>query len=514
VSAAVFFAAVLIVSQFVGMHSFLAPPAADRQSSASDRKYIVQRGRYSMHGPKLSSLFMAADPDFNSNDPFVILGLDPSPNLDKKVVKRAYKKLALKYHPDVAEDNDKKRASDRFAKINWAYETLSGKNQEAAKTGTSSSASSSGWTPPHRRKATTTSSSGGSSTGFGSTDWRDYIPNYPDENYDSGGDSFEAIFSDLFKGAAMGGGSVFRDFVEFLEQNVEGYSGGADDDAQLRVLLQTGTVNEIGDEMDDTEMVVKQLSSKLKSIEDELIMVQADLKLSTRYTEKIDLEEREAELQARKDVVNGYLKKARKRLISLQTRYKQLIVDGDNDRRAGGGSASRTSSYDPARDSYSSTGHGSPASSSRSSYSSTGSTASTSPSRPSDSTAKGDAWKDESFGSFGRGRGSSRRRSSQRKRSTSGSSTGSTSRASSGSAYASDKSSYRATSDSPSSRRTADDSGRRSSSSFFSEQTHPASSQIPPHRRSSFAQEQDDKRRLRELKVDDEFEKLKKDLGL
>jgi len=48
-----------------------------------------------------------AEHDLNSKDPFVALGLnsnDPS-CLDKKVIKRACERLALKCHPNVAHPN-------------------------------------------------------------------------------------------------------------------------------------------------------------------------------------------------------------------------------------------------------------------------------------------------------------------------------------------------------------------------------------------------------------------------
>lgn len=46
---------------------------------------------------------MSDEAAFLSNDPFIILGLD-APTADKKVLKRAYKKRALKFHPDVVTD--------------------------------------------------------------------------------------------------------------------------------------------------------------------------------------------------------------------------------------------------------------------------------------------------------------------------------------------------------------------------------------------------------------------------
>ena len=163
------------------------------------------------------------------------------------------------------------------------------------------------------------------------------MPKYDEEQYDSGGDSFGAIFSDLFAGAASvagGRGGVFRDFVEFLENNVDGYTTSSGDDAELRVLLQTGSLDEIAEEMDDTDLVVQQLSAKLKSVEDELIMVQAEINAAQRFSEKITLDERLSELKARKDVVEGYIKKARKRLISLQTRYKEVCEAWFRQRRS------------------------------------------------------------------------------------------------------------------------------------------------------------------------------------
>lgn len=52
---------------------------------------------------------------------FDILGI--SPTTDKSVIKKAYRKLALKYHPDISEDSN---ASNLFIKINEAYEIVSG----------------------------------------------------------------------------------------------------------------------------------------------------------------------------------------------------------------------------------------------------------------------------------------------------------------------------------------------------------------------------------------------------
>jgi predicted DNA-binding protein (UPF0251 family) len=281
-----------------------------------------------------------------------------------------------------------------------------------------------------------------------------------------------------------------------LEQNVDGYSpgGSSSDDTELRVLLQTGTVDDIGEEMDETELVVQQLSHKQSKVQDELYQVQADTANAARYMEKMELQERADELQAQKKVVEGYLKKARHRLVTLQVRYKELIVQGQNDRRAGG----RTPFE---RESYSS----SPSPSASSAPNSSGPDRTENRSSPN----ADESWKNEGFGSFGRGRGSSRRRSQQQQPSSPSDASSSSSRQNASTSRSSTSSSF----DSAQSNQSRSTSARPTTSSGPT----PSSSQqqyVPPHRRTSFAQKQDDERRLREIKVDEEFDKLKRDLGL
>ena len=67
----------------------------------------------------LFSLRSAESIDENLYD---VIGVDE--NSDKQTIKRAYRKLAVKYHPDKVE-GDKKYAKEVFQKIANAYEILS-----------------------------------------------------------------------------------------------------------------------------------------------------------------------------------------------------------------------------------------------------------------------------------------------------------------------------------------------------------------------------------------------------
>ncbi|NBV28207.1 molecular chaperone DnaJ [bacterium] len=63
----------------------------------------------------------------NNKDPYELLGV--ARGSTEKEIKKAYQKLAMKYHPDRNKDSE---ATERFKEINWAYELLSDPQKKQA----------------------------------------------------------------------------------------------------------------------------------------------------------------------------------------------------------------------------------------------------------------------------------------------------------------------------------------------------------------------------------------------
>ena len=77
------------------------------------------------------------------NDPYSVLGVSPSASDDE--VKKAYRDLARKYHPDNYHDNPlADLASEKMKEINEAYDTIT-KNREAGGSYGGSAYQSQGW---------------------------------------------------------------------------------------------------------------------------------------------------------------------------------------------------------------------------------------------------------------------------------------------------------------------------------------------------------------------------------
>jgi len=503
----------------------------------------------------------------NKEDPYATLGI-PFGTSDKKEIKRGYRRQAMKYHPDVCKDEDRKVANERFIKINAAYELLSGKtgaqNGTAGPSSTSSSSSrggGGGYTPPHRR----TSSSRPrprSRTGEPSTDWRDYMPNNyqndyedNDDKYDTGGDSFAAIFSDLVGGMAgaaaagsgigFGGGGVMSDLIDFLEGNfpemtTDNY--GKATDPTLDSLLQSNDIDAIRNELDDTTLLVQQLETKMDSVMDETNMLQQTQMDGISFAEKMEREEQLASLNARKKVVEDYLKKSRSRLLKLQSKMKDMRTsrtsrdihddmkqdwDQRQQQRSTTSSSSGTSDAGRGRRRSGAEG-GASTTTTESSYNDVNSGArSTTTSNDASSNTVGQSSSNKQRESFG---SSGRRGSSRRSRSRPSSSQSSTRNKSTTKSAASTSRAYNSGSSSSSSARQqprptpppppkTSDSTNPQSSRLTSTSSSSSSSYVPPHRRttstsSTWKQQRDDKKRIQELEVEDEFEKLKRELGL
>ena len=455
---------------------------------------------------KRTSLKMATSNNFSNEDPYAILDI-PLGTTDKDVIKRAYRRMAMKYHPDVAVKESsnpeaRKAANDRFIKINAAYELLSGKtsSQNGASSKTSSKKSSYNQ-PPHRRA---TSSTRTSTRDYTSDDWRDYIPNdyaknyaVNDEEYNTDGDSFGRIFSDLINGIATGGsvagGGVLNDLIEFLEGNYGGGFGVSSsarvDEDILKKILASENPELIRNEIDDTSLLIQQLETKLQNVETEIVRLEAEITLpSIRFLEREVKEEEIASLKARKTVVEDYLIRGRKRLIKLQTKLKEVR----GRRSTSGNYASDFNSS--SNSATSSTRHPESSNTSSGTYKSPNPKTGETSSRASSSESR------DSFGTSGRGRGRSRRDSAK-------------------SSYTAEAegnfSNFKSTqSTSFSSENTKDNVNRARADTFANDNNNFSLS--PPHRRmsTSWKDLREDKKRMQELQVDDEFEKLKREMGL
>lgn len=118
------------------------------------------------------------------SDYYEILGVSKSASADD--IKRSYRKLALKYHPD--RNKGDKASEDKFKEISEAYAVLSDpqKKQQYDMYGS---------TGFHQRYSTDDIFQGA-----------DFSSIFKDLNFGGGGSGFDSIFSTLFGGGAHGGG--------------------------------------------------------------------------------------------------------------------------------------------------------------------------------------------------------------------------------------------------------------------------------------------------------------------
>src|SRR5512135_2560997 len=105
-----------------------------------------------------------------SRDYYEILGVDRKATIDE--IKKAYRALALKFHPDRVSGDEKKAAEEKFKEISEAYAVLSDEKKRALY----------------------------DQYGHAGIDQR-----YSTEDIFRGAD-FSSIFEDLFRGGGGGGG--------------------------------------------------------------------------------------------------------------------------------------------------------------------------------------------------------------------------------------------------------------------------------------------------------------------
>lgn len=142
-------------------------------------------------------------------DYYQILGVARSASADE--IRSAYRKLALKYHPDRNPDN--KQAEEKFKEMNEAYQVLSDPQKRTRYDQLGSAYSN------YER-------SGGQPGGF---DWGQWSTR-------PGSGSQQVNFDDLFGGGAGGGG--FSDFFSAIFGGAGGMSGMAGSDVRSRRVPQ------------------------------------------------------------------------------------------------------------------------------------------------------------------------------------------------------------------------------------------------------------------------------------
>ncbi|CAE8634961.1 unnamed protein product [Polarella glacialis] len=223
--------------------SFPRRTAGPELASSCDAGDWLVRGASSMNWfartqqPCLSSIIRSG---LGAGSPWDVLGV--APGSSQAEVKRAYRRKALKEHPDVSRLPD---AKQRWQELSAAYDALSDSEKFRAWERAQQDAQRGG-----ARQKTASSSSSSSRTGPRTRE--------VEEENDAGGDTFGSIFSDLFgavaeasaaseeregaRGASrvrQAGSMLLEDLLEFLEKGSTGDAtqspfGGPEPEQELR----------------------------------------------------------------------------------------------------------------------------------------------------------------------------------------------------------------------------------------------------------------------------------------
>lgn len=136
-------------------------------------------------------------------DYYEVLGIQKS--ADENEIKRAYRKLAKKYHPDTNQGDE--QAAEKFKEINEAYDILGDEKKRKLYDQYGFAAFQEGFDPEAYKRA----SSGGFHGGFGQGGFGQsgfgQGSNYQEFHFEGGdmGDIFGDMFGDMFHGRGNGG---------------------------------------------------------------------------------------------------------------------------------------------------------------------------------------------------------------------------------------------------------------------------------------------------------------------
>ncbi len=141
-------------------------------------------------------------------------------NASDSEIKKAYRKLALKYHPDKAPENKKKEYEEKFKKISEAYTVLSDKEKKSQ----------------YDQFGQTFDNQGFGGRGFSQQDFSHFQDAFGGEDIfeDLG---FGRIFEQMFGGRARKANSYGQDIVIDLNINLEDVYNGLEKEVDLRKLV-------------------------------------------------------------------------------------------------------------------------------------------------------------------------------------------------------------------------------------------------------------------------------------